>query len=45
MVYQQGPELVESGNRKLLQVLTTYKECVASGVWSGYQKTPAIEIL
>jgi len=43
MVYQPGADLRASGERKLQEVLTKWKECTASGVWHGYQQTPTIE--
>lgn len=45
MVYQPSAELISSGQRKLEQVLSRYKEYSASGIWPGYQSTPTIEIL
>lgn len=45
MVYQCGPELRSSGERKLAQVLQLWKDCTASGNWYGYQEVPSLQEL
>jgi exodeoxyribonuclease VIII len=44
-IYDLSPDDIRQGNREYMRDLRTYKQCIATGNWPGYQTTPRMTCL